>query len=541
MLPLALLLSRSAWGTLALALLTWLAASPRIARAVRAVLAARAQRGAPEERSIVLRGTVTTQGGVTWSNLPPSAKGLLRYASTRLDALRGVQCVQSVDVETSYGAREQVALLVPVVPGDGDSDDEGADPLLLVSSLLGAGPARGGAGACELGNGMALRVRLRHRRASHAPERARGGERGGEATLVEVTLSSRERTYGQMCDFCRACVTEHEAHAALGLDACRAHVFEYAGLDDQGEAQFTRAPFESAKTFDTLFFEGRDALVRRVTDFGSPAGAERSARLGVQHSLGLLFHGPPGCGKTSAVKALTALSGRHLVLMRMDRLLRDCAAAALRGGAAQSWADVLRACMLAPRLGGVPLPQSDRLYVFEEVDCWLVPLQRVADSPPSAARPEGAGDRHLLLDALRALDPALDPAGRSRALAEALPAGAPPHDPAAARAASGAAFGALLELLDGVVEMPGRMLVMTTNHIERLDPALLRPGRVDLAVEFGRMRAADVADAHALWFPGAARLDPRGVADRRWTQAEVCRLLHAHPGDPAAAAAALRS
>ena len=32
----------------------------------------------------------------------------------------------------------------------------------------------------------------------------------------------------------------------------------------------------------------------------------------------------------------------------------------------------------------------------------------------------------------------------------------------------------------------GRVLVMTTNHIEKLDAALLRPGRVDLNVYFGR-------------------------------------------------------
>ena len=37
----------------------------------------------------------------------------------------------------------------------------------------------------------------------------------------------------------------------------------------------------------------------------------------------------------------------------------------------------------------------------------------------------------------------------------------------------------LLNVLDGVVDTPGRMLVMTTNHPEVLDPALIRPGRID--------------------------------------------------------------
>jgi chaperone BCS1 len=42
----------------------------------------------------------------------------------------------------------------------------------------------------------------------------------------------------------------------------------------------------------------------------------------------------------------------------------------------------------------------------------------------------------------------------------------------------------LLNVLDGLASSEGRVLIMTTNHIERLDPALIRPGRVDMKVEF---------------------------------------------------------
>lgn len=41
-------------------------------------------------------------------------------------------------------------------------------------------------------------------------------------------------------------------------------------------------------------------------------------------------------------------------------------------------------------------------------------------------------------------------------------------------------FSGLLNALDGVTSAgEGRLIFMTTNHRERLDPALLRPGRVD--------------------------------------------------------------
>ncbi|GMF25191.1 unnamed protein product [Phytophthora lilii] len=37
----------------------------------------------------------------------------------------------------------------------------------------------------------------------------------------------------------------------------------------------------------------------------------------------------------------------------------------------------------------------------------------------------------------------------------------------------------LLNVLDGVIDCPGRIVIMTTNHPEKLDPALVRPGRVN--------------------------------------------------------------
>lgn len=34
----------------------------------------------------------------------------------------------------------------------------------------------------------------------------------------------------------------------------------------------------------------------------------------------------------------------------------------------------------------------------------------------------------------------------------------------------------ILNLLDGILETPGRILMVTTNHIEKLDKAFIRPG-----------------------------------------------------------------
>jgi len=43
----------------------------------------------------------------------------------------------------------------------------------------------------------------------------------------------------------------------------------------------------------------------------------------------------------------------------------------------------------------------------------------------------------------------------------------------------------LLNALDGVASQEGQVLILTTNYIERLDGALVRPARVDRKISFG--------------------------------------------------------
>jgi mitochondrial chaperone BCS1 len=59
---------------------------------------------------------------------------------------------------------------------------------------------------------------------------------------------------------------------------------------------------------------------------------------------------------------------------------------------------------------------------------------------------------------------------------------------------------ALLNVIDGVGSQEGRILIMTTNHITRLDEALIRPGRVDKKIELGLADSKMTADLFCLVF-----------------------------------------
>ena len=41
----------------------------------------------------------------------------------------------------------------------------------------------------------------------------------------------------------------------------------------------------------------------------------------------------------------------------------------------------------------------------------------------------------------------------------------------------------ILNIIDGIRETPGRILIITSNNYESLDPALIRPGRIDMTLE----------------------------------------------------------
>ncbi len=58
----------------------------------------------------------------------------------------------------------------------------------------------------------------------------------------------------------------------------------------------------------------------------------------------------------------------------------------------------------------------------------------------------------------------------------------------------GISLSGLLNAIDGVASHEGRVLVMTTNKPEKLDDALIRPGRVDLQVAFGNATQGQVKE-----------------------------------------------
>ncbi|KAI7102881.1 hypothetical protein KC352_g37566, partial [Hortaea werneckii] len=76
-------------------------------------------------------------------------------------------------------------------------------------------------------------------------------------------------------------------------------------------------------------------------------------------------------------------------------------------------------------------------------------------------------------------------------------------------------YSGLLNALDGVASAEERIIFMTTNHLDRLDDALIRPGRVDMTVHLGNATEWQMG---RLWDRFYAEQDPSGEGKKRFLE-----------------------
>ena len=98
----------------------------------------------------------------------------------------------------------------------------------------------------------------------------------------------------------------------------------------------------------------------------------------------------------------------------------------------------------------------------------------------------------------------------------------------------------LLNLLDGVLETPGRILIITTNHPERLDKALIRPGRVDIHLQVGNCSREMIIDILRFFYNDPLINFPDWNYEKAITPAEVNKIILNNFDNPNAAITEIR-
>uniref|UniRef100_A0A2P2QM18 Putative mitochondrial chaperone BCS1-B n=1 Tax=Rhizophora mucronata TaxID=61149 RepID=A0A2P2QM18_RHIMU len=205
-------------------------------------------------------------------------------------------------------------------------------------------------------------------------------------------------------------------------------------LDSRGHP-WESVPFKHPSTFDTLAMDPvrKAQIMEDLTDFAN--GRSFYQRTGRAWKRGYLLYGPPGTGKSSMIAAMANYLGYDIYDLELTEVHNN---------------SELRKLLMKTN--------SKSIIVIEDIDCSI----NLSNRKKSNANSGSMGRSYY--------DPELRPGSGG---------GGGGEDGGNSITLSG-----LLNFTDGLWSCCGseKIFVFTTNHVEKLDPALLRSGRMDMHI-----------------------------------------------------------
>jgi hypothetical protein len=244
---------------------------------------------------------------------------------------------------------------------------------------------------------------------------------------------------------------------------------------------FLKSPFYSNKSFRNIFGREVREVEERVRFFLEHR--DWYDQRGIPYQLGLLLSGIPGSGKTSIIRAMANLTKRHIINVNFANI---STATQLKNLFFNEKITVYTDSTMT-NYDILTIPIENRIFVLEEIDA-IGNIVRQRD-PHEKSEGETFPDELTLAE--------------------------------------------ILTVLDGTLESPGRIVIMTSNHPEVLDKALIRPGRIDVSVKFGFASRELTEEMYKCFF---GKEFPRSiyekVPDQVLTAAEVGQVLFRNFKDP---------
>jgi chaperone BCS1 len=215
-------------------------------------------------------------------------------------------------------------------------------------------------------------------------------------------------------------------------------------------------------------------LLEDVRKFRGSRGRYRE--LGVPYHRGYLLYGPPGTGKTSLVSALASELSMSIYTINLTAFSDRS---------------------LTKAVNEIP---ANSIVLFEDIDCMKAGDARVTSNHLEADREKShSSDKKEKSDLL------------------------------------GVTLSGLLNVLDGFHAPDGVLFMMTSNQIETLDAALLRPGRIDYRLFLGPATHEQKIELYRRFFPGRSEGDATAFVQTHaavQTMAEFQGLLLKHEAAP---------
>jgi hypothetical protein len=324
----------------------------------------------------------------------------------------------------------------------------------------------------------------------------------GAPEIVKFKLVSYEHDVQYLQTFLETCTVDYERRLANKLGTHRYFFDQVVQTKVKGSMQnalptthllYSKAKFTTNRTFENVFFEEREHVQSRTKFFLEHR--EWYDRKGIPYTLGFMFHGPPGTGKTSCVKAIANEGRRHIINVQLSEIKTKAQLQHL------FFNDELHVYN-GLNTEKYTIPVSERLYVIEDIDAMGDAVLRREWKKPTPVSQKPKSDEDAWLDRQKESEQ------------ETLD------------------LSFLLNLLDGTLEASGRILIVTTNFPERLDRALIRPGRIDMILPFKKCTRRILREMASAFYDRPIAIPEDPALDYKWSPAEVNQILFRNFTDP---------
>jgi SpoVK/Ycf46/Vps4 family AAA+-type ATPase len=311
-------------------------------------------------------------------------------------------------------------------------------------------------------------------------------------TVVDYVLESNSINLEQW--ICQ-CVEKYNVYIDRLLKDKIYH-FTLTGFDSNSNPKFNSEilygdDIKLFETFDNIHNEHSGLLKK---DIDRLKNLDYYARTGLKRKKSYLFHGEPGCGKTSTVVAMSLYDFRHIVDIPFSLISKN---------------SQLENIMNMDMINNIPIKKSQVIYLFDEIDTGMEGMAR--NTPDNTnlmgpkPEPENKSTTATVLETLAVVS----------AITESSSSYTKSND---------LNIGKVLSKFDGICNYDGLIIVATTNYKEKLDPALYRELRLT-PLYFTYLRQSDAIEIIEKFYE--IKLNPSQISmipDRKISPAKMVFL-----------------